>query len=427
MVSTNAAGPRTVRYGSVRPWVQALEVVTVEGQAGWTSRRTGTPSPGGQTEPAAIRMPDAFRRFEAGIAPEIRAVADLVRARFPRTRKNSSGYALDAFLESGDLVDLLVGAEGTLAAITTIDWRLDPIPAAHAALRISLRSLDDLGDVVPALTRLDPSAVELLDRTFLDLVRSSSAAIELPTWPSDAQAVLLVEFERENARAVRGVVGDAVRAVGPWAADVETALTAEEEHRLWRLRHAASPILVGLPESRRSMQVIEDGCVPLSRLGEYVGFIRRAAETRKLAVVIFGHAGDGNVHVNLLPELARADWPAQVAGLLDEVMAEVLRLGGTVSGEHGDGRLRAGFLEAQYGSEIMALFRRVKTAFDPHGILNPGVILDPDAPAIARLKTGAGAAPIPDDIAQALRAIEREGGYGRSRLEIADEVVGGRG
>jgi hypothetical protein len=130
------------------------------------------------------------------------------------------------------------------------------------------------------------------------------------------------------------------------------------------------------------------------------------------------------VHVNLLPELARADWPAQVAGLLDEVMAEVLRLGGTVSGEHGDGRLRAGFLEAQYGSEIMALFRRVKTAFDPHGILNPGVILDPDAPAIARLKTGAGAAPIPDDIAQALRAIEREGGYGRSRLEIADEGLG---
>ncbi|MEP6574802.1 MAG: FAD-binding oxidoreductase, partial [Gemmatimonadota bacterium] len=418
MVSTNAAGPRTLRYGSIRPWVRALEVVTTSGDHGWIRRRAeAVPGEPGMSDAALLEL-------EARLTSEIHPFASLISASFPRTRKNSSGYALDAFVESGDLVDLLIGSEGTLAAIITVDWRLDPIPAEHAALRISLRSLDDLGDAVPALARLGPSAIELLDRTFLELVRTSSRSVELPAWPTDTQAMLLVEFEGENTGSVRGLVGDAVRAVEPWAAEVETALTADEERRLWALRHAASPILVGLPETRRSMQVIEDGCVPLSRLAEYIGFIRRAADTRGLSVVIFGHAGDGNVHVNLLPELARVDWQTQVAGLMDEVMAEVIRLGGTVTGEHGDGRLRAGLLEAQYGAEVVTLFRKVKTAFDPNGILNPGVLLDPDAPAIARLKTGTGAAPIPGDIARALRDIERTGGYARVRMEVADEVAG---
>jgi glycolate oxidase len=168
------------------------------------------------------------------------------------------------------------------------------------------------------------------------------------------------------------------------------------------------------------MQVIEDGCVPLPRLGEYVRHIRKAAEAQELTVVIFGHAGDGNVHVNVLPELSRPDWRERVATLYDEVNARAISLGGTLSGEHGDGRLRTGWLERQYGPEIVGLFRRVKTAFDPHGIFNPGVILAPPSPAIRRLKVGSDAAVLPGDIAAALRAIEQTGGYARDRLELAD-------
>jgi FAD/FMN-containing dehydrogenase len=201
---------------------------------------------------------------------------------------------------------------------------------------------------------------------------------------------------------------------------VDAALSEADAKRLWEIRHAASPILAGLPETRRSLQVIEDGCVPVARVGEYIRFVRDAARARGLDVVIFGHAGDGHVHVNLLPELARDGWEREVASLLDEVTGEVVRLGGTPSGEHGDGRLRASLLERVYGTEIVELFRVVKNAFDPGAILNPGVIVPDGTAPIARLKAGAEAVPLPADIAAGLRQIERGGGYATPRLALAD-------
>jgi FAD/FMN-containing dehydrogenase len=418
MVSTNAAGARTVRYGPARSWVEALEIVTADGDVVWLDR--GATS--GTATPAGIA---AIDRFHRDAAPAIRAAAAVVAAKFPRTRKNTAGYALDAWLASGDDLDLFIGAEGTLGLITTIRWRLAPIPAARAGLRVALGRLDQLEDAVVALVALDPSAVELLDRTFLDLVREHSAAgREAVGVPEGTEAVLLVEFERDDATQLRGVVGDAVRAVKEFATDIATALTPEEEQQLWALRHAASPILASLPAERRSLQVIEDGCVPLARLGEYAAAIRAAARRWRMTVVIFGHAGDGHLHVNLLPEIAELDWPARVRGLYTEVSAAVFKLGGTVSGEHGDGRLRAPLLAAQYGPEVMNLFQQVKTAFDPDGIFNPGVKLPQGASPFRQLKVGLDAIQIPEDIALALREIERSGGYARSRVEIAEGKLG---
>jgi len=157
-------------------------------------------------------------------------------------------------------------------------------------------------------------------------------------------------------------------------------------------------------------------------MGEYIRAIREAAAVRGLAVVIFGHAGDGHIHVNLLPEVGRAGWEDAVAGLLDAVTDALVRFGGTPSGEHGDGRLRAGLLARIYGPEIVALFERVKRAFDPLGILNPGVILPSGDAPVSRLKVGAGAVALPEDIARELRRIEQRGDYARSRLELADGV-----
>lgn len=399
-VSCNAAGARTLRYGPVRRWVTALDVVTGAGET--LTLRRGLPAPD---------------RFERGTAPAIRAASGLIQSRFPRTSKNTCGYALDQYLLTGDLLDLFVGAEGTLGFITAVEWRLDRIPGSVGALRVDLPSLDVLGDAVEALLRASPSAVELLDRTFLDLVRGAQGA-HLP--PAGTEAVLLVEVERESDAAVRGAVGDAVRLVSPLALGVETALLGDEVQALWALRHAASPMLARQPVTRRSMQVIEDGCVPVPALGHYVRFVRESARARKLDVVLFGHAGDGHVHVNLLPDTTRAGWDAEVEALLQEVTDEVIHLGGTPSGEHGDGRLRARFVERVYGAEVMALFRQVKDAFDPEGVLNPGVKLPAGRSVLGPFKVGAAAAPLPADIEAELRRIEVEGGYANPRLEIAD-------
>lgn len=404
MVSTNASGARSVRYGSVRQWVRALDLITVEGESLHLER--GTPAP----EQVA-----AVRRFEATAAPAIRAAADLITRRFPHTRKNSSGYALDAWLASGDLLDLIIGSEGTLAIVTGITWQLDAEPAAVAALRVSLATLDQLGDAVQALLGHQPSAVEMLDRTFLEMVASQS-----PEFGDlhGLDAVLLVEFEGASAAEAHGAAQAAAGSVSRFATRVETALADGDVQHLWALRHAASPILAQLPDSHRSLQVIEDGCVPVARLGEYARAIRDAAARHRLEVVLFGHAGDGHLHCNLLVDTTAADWEARVAALLTDVTAAVVRLGGTLSGEHGDGRLRTPLLPAVYGAEVMELFRALKHAFDPHGILNPGVKLG-SAPPVARLKVGRNAAVIPADIARALRQIERDGGYATPRLELA--------
>src|SRR5207249_2243701 len=194
-------------------------------------------------------MRDAF-----ALAPDERRLID---ARFPRTRKNSSGYALDAFAESGDELDLLIGSEGTLAFITQIEWRLEPILPDVAGVALGFGELEALSDAVPYLLALNPSAVELLDRTILSFVEEAL--------PAGLACLLLVEFERETAMAARGVVGDAVRGLKHLTAHVETAVDRPGLERLWKVRTLASPALARLSETRRSLQVIEDGCVPIER------------------------------------------------------------------------------------------------------------------------------------------------------------------
>jgi FAD/FMN-containing dehydrogenase len=417
MVATNAAGARSVRYGSVRPWVEALSLMTAEGEI--LSLRRGATDVG-------ERSVQAVQRFARTARPQIRAAAPLVRTRFPHTRKNSSGYALDAYLQSGDVIDLIIGAEGTLGIVTEIEWRLSPVPSERAGLRMALRSLDQLSQLVESLLTLEPSVLELLDRSFLDLVESDAlAGAEIAF--AGAEAVLLVEFERDAADPLRVALESATALAKPLVQSVATAFTATAAERLWSIRHAASPILAGLPEDRRSLQVIEDACVPVPRVSEYIRGVRRAASARGLRVVIFGHAGDGHIHVNLLPDVTRSGWESAVASLLDEVTGLVVRLGGTPSGEHGDGRLRTSSLGRVYGSEIVQLFRLIKDSFDPLGIFNPGIILPSGEPPITRLKVGSNATPLPPDIAGALREIERTGGYGRSRLDIVGESgVGSR-
>jgi FAD/FMN-containing dehydrogenase len=411
MVATNAAGARSIRYGSVRRWVEALTLVTSGGET-VTLRRNQTDL--GRSGSAALI------RFAQDVAPALRRAAPLIAARFPRTRKNSSGYALDAYLASGDLLDLVIGAEGTLGIVSEIEWRLDATPPFRAGLRVALRSLDRLGDVVTALAFCQPSALELLDRTFLDLVAMNTLAGTGLGFRS-AEAVLLVELERDDAESLRHAVEEATARARPLADSVETAFSSATAERLWTLRHAASPILASLPEHRRSLQVIEDACVPVERMGEYIRAVRQAALSRELAIVMFGHAGDGHIHVNLLPELGRAGWEASVASLLSEVTETVIRLGGTPSGEHGDGRLRTEALARLYGPEILDLFRLVKHSFDPLGIFNPGIILPSGEPPLSRLKVGATAVPLPVDLQSSLREIERTGGYERCRLELAGE------
>jgi FAD/FMN-containing dehydrogenase len=194
---------------------------------------------------------------------------------------------------------------------------------------------------------------------------------------------------------------------------------------LWAVRRAASTRLAALGPSLRSLQVIEDGCVGIEQLAEYLAGIRQAADRLGFQVVLFGHAGDANVHANVLADGGRPDLADALTQLFSEVNRAVIGLGGTPAGEHGDGRLRATLLERVYGWEMTQLFHQLKRTFDPKGVLNPGVKLSDRADSpIASLKVGAEAVPIPADIEAGLRWIEQHGGYATSRLCLADDPSG---
>lgn len=404
MASTNAAGSHSLRYGAMRPWVESLDCVFADGSRGEVRR--GAPAP--DLEPV--------RRFLA-IADELRDAEHAAPSRHAGVRKDSSGYGLAAYASSGDLVDLLVGSEGTLVLIVGLELRLAPLMPFTASILGAFNALDDAVLAASGAREAGASACELIDRTFLDVARSGGFPVPAP---ETAESVLLAEVDGESREAcveAIAAVDASFRSAG--ATTVTVALDEGTQHAMWELRHAASPILSRLDPSLKSMQFIEDGCVPPDRLGDYVRGVRAALKAHDTRGVIFGHAGDAHVHVNPLVDVRRADWRERVDGLLRDVTALVAELGGTVAGEHGDGRLRAPLLPRVWPAASLERFAAVKRAFDPDGLLNPGAKLPLKGDsAVDDVKYDPALPPLPPSARHALATVERDRAYARSRLDL---------
>jgi hypothetical protein len=199
---------------------------------------------------------------------------------------------------------------------------------------------------------------------------------------------------------------------------------------LWDLRHAASPSLARLDPTLKSMQFIEDAAVPLARLADYLRGVRAILDHHQVRGVIFGHAADAHIHVNPLVDVSRADWRARAEGILDETTDLVARLGGTLSGEHGDGRLRTPLLDRVWDERARREFAVVKRSFDPRGILNPGVKVPADrsaGPLGGPVKYDPSLSPLPAAAQAALDRVERERVYARLRLDLLAEADAGDG
>jgi FAD/FMN-containing dehydrogenase len=410
MASTNSSGAHTLRYGSMRAWVEALDCVFADGSRAEVRRGEAPPD----VEPV--------RRFLAA-AESLLPAERMTPSRHAGVRKESSGYGLAAYAESGELVDLLVGSEGTLALIVGLELRLTPRLPATASVLGAFDTLDAAVIAAGTARAAGVSACELLDRTFLDVARRGGASVPVP---EHTEAVLLAEVEGSSAAECSIAAADLERSFrASGASTVTLALDAPTEHAMWELRHAASPILSRLDPSLKSMQFVEDGCVPPERLAEYVQGVRAALDARGIRGVIFGHAGDAHVHVNPLVDVRQPDWRVRVNALLDDVTALAARLGGTISGEHGDGRLRAPLLDRVWPAKTLARFAAVKHAFDPDGLFNPGAkVALPGAHAVDRVKYDPMLPPLPESARAALATVERERAYARPRLQLLDESAG---
>lgn len=407
MVGTNAAGARTLRFGATRPWVMGLHCVFDDGASAWIRR--------GEAPPLEI---PAVARLVAAL-DSLRTHANLSALSHPGVRKESSGYGIAAALApNGHLVDLLVGSEGTLAFFTEIELALIPVAGATATVLATFSSLEAATSCAVEASDAGASACELLDRTFLRIAASGGET----GVSADAEAVLLIEVEgadQHSANDALMTVTRSCRAHG--ATDVATALDPHAEHELWALRHAASPILSRLAPKLRSMQFIEDSCVPSVHYPAYVRGVRAALDRQEMVGVIFGHAGDAHAHVNPLVDVTRAGWRDRVRAILDEVCALTAQFGGTLAGEHGDGRLRAPLLSRVWNDEARAAFANIKAAGDPAGVLNIGckIALAGDQ-AIGELRHDPDAPPLEPEARATLDVIERERGWARFRLAAGD-------
>jgi FAD/FMN-containing dehydrogenase len=409
MVSTNASGAHTLRYGSTRAWVNALDCVFSDGDRETITR--------GETAPRRVA---AIARFLRDAHGEVVAMDKRRPIVHSGVRKESSGYAVHDYATRADLVDLLVGSEGTLVIIVGIQLTLAPLPAATSSVLGSFSSLEEATAAAMMAGDTGASACELLDRTFLAYAANAPAASDsLRNLMKDSAAILLAEVEGENAEDAAARAQDlAIAFKGAGAKDVDVALTPEREHDLWELRHAASPILAALDQST-SMQFIEDGAVPLPRLPEYIEGVRQALAARDVRGVIFGHAGDAHVHVNPLVDVAEPDWREKVHGLLDDVVALTARLGGTLTGEHGDGRLRTPLLDRVWHKDALRAFALVKKAFDPANIFNPGVKVPlPGQKPIEDIKYDPSLPLLPGEARAALDRVVKTRAYDRLRLSL---------
>jgi FAD/FMN-containing dehydrogenase len=409
MVSTNAAGPHSLRYGSTRPWVNAIDCVFSDGDRAIITR--------GEEAPKRIAAITRFLRDVHGAIVSSDTRRPILHL---GVRKESSGYAIHDYAEKADLVDLLVGSEGTLAIIVSVQLKLSPLPAATSSLLGTFSSLEDATVAATKAVESGASACELLDRTFLAYAAAARSGDEkFKKQMEGTAAILLAEVEADNAdAAAEGVKRLAKAFKDSGAREVDVALTPEAEHDLWQLRHAASPILSEL-EHNTSMQFIEDGAVPLSKLPDYIQGVRNALAKREVSGVIFGHAGDAHVHVNPLIDVRRPDWRRTVSDLLDDVVGLTARLGGTLTGEHGDGRIRTPLLKRVWHKDAISAFALIKSAFDPSNIFNAGVKVPlPQQKAITDIKYDPSLPPLPEKARAALDDLVKARAYDRFRLSL---------
>ena len=267
-----------------------------------------------------------------------------------------------------DLTRLLVGSEGTLGIVTKAILKLIPFPETAATILAFFRSNHDGSSAVAGIIRerITPCAMELMDRTAIDCVREEA---DLPV-PDDAGCALLIEVDgpRESVSMEADRVEQACRQYG--AIEVSRAGDAQGRERLWTLRRSISPAL----RKVNPVKINEDIVVPRSRLPEMMAFLADVASRRNLKIVNFGHAGDGNVHVNVMISGTDEEERRRADEAVSEIFSKTVALGGTISGEHGIGISKAPFLEMEVGPLGVSVMKRLKNCFDPNGILNPGKI-----------------------------------------------------
>jgi len=378
MVANNACGPHATAWGRTSDNIVSLECIDGQGR-----RFTATTS-----HDSALRdVPGLASLIDTNLAP--------IRTQLGRFKRQVSGYSLEHLTPEGgrNLAAMLTGTEGTLVLILSVTVRLVPLPDAPVLAALGYRSMIEAADDVPALLAHSPLAVEGMDRRLVDVVRAHKGPGAVPALP-EGEGWLLVEVGAPDEDVTASL--ERARALCADSAAIDTVVypPGDQASALWRIRADGAGLGGRTPPDgagggdQQAWPGFEDAAVPPENLGAYLRDFTALMEEFDIDGLLYGHFGDGCVHVRLAMPLETPEGVAHSRAFLQSAARICAAHGGSVSGEHGDGRARGELLRFMYSPEMLDLFARVKHVFDPDNLLNPGVLAAPmdEAEAASRAR-----------------------------------------
>ena len=425
MIGNNACGNRALGYGRTSDNVTAMNLLTADGGA--LQATTGVPGVPGAAGAPILVGDDAL----------VQRLTDLTDAHLADIRthlgtfgRQVSGYALEHLLpERGrDVGRMLVGSEGTLAVVTQARVRLVTDPPATCLVALGFADIYAAGDVAASLKDLGAVAAEGIDSRIVGVTRRRRGPAHVPELPG-GQAWLFVEVTGEDAAAARAAA-ERVRQQVP-ALDARVVTDPVEARALWRIREDGAGLAGRSPRDRPAHAGWEDAAVPPARMGDYLRDFDALLAEHDVTGLPYGHFADGCLHIRLDLDLDTPGAEGRYRAFVEDAADLVARHGGSLSGEHGDGRARSALLPRMYPQQIIDLFALVKRAFDPDGLLNPGVLVDP-APAeadlrIPRARRVTTSLPLafsyPEDDGNLTQAVHRCTGVGKCRAAGTSSTV----
>jgi FAD/FMN-containing dehydrogenase/Fe-S oxidoreductase len=391
MVGNNSAGMRSIVYGTTADQILSLRCVLASGE---TVELRSLPR---EEAKRRARHADTEARLLRGALGIGEWYADEIKQRFPRMIRRVSGYGLDALVdpETVDLTRLVCGSEGTLAVVTRAGFRLAELPPQRALASLEFDSLAAAARATVELLKLGPSALEMLDDVALGRAQASTAYAGSTRFvQGDPKALLLVEWSGTEEELDQRFAGLEEIARGVGALHATPLRTKGEMQATVKLRKSILPLLLGTTEREKPVAFVEDAAVPPDRLEEFIERFEEIVEKNGTWACFYGHASVGCLHVRPALDTSDPDGVSRMRRIAEGVADLVVDCGGSLSGEHGDGLARSEFLERMYGPEILRAFSEMKALFDPEGVLNPGVIVDPP-PMDRQLRIGPGRRRLP--------------------------------
>lgn len=383
MIANNSCGAHSIITGRTVDHVLSLETVLSDG-----SVCTWGPDSKVQNNPLA-------RRGAETLATVARTHAEQIATRYPRVMRRNSGYGLDRLRLDADRLNteaVLCGSEGTLAIVTAATLNLLPLPRHKVLMVVHYESVPAALASVPRILTHKPAAVELVDKLLLDATRNNPVMAR-KRWflQGDPHALLAVELFDDDADRLRKRLDNLVADLQAHALGYAWPILAEAaaQQDVWEVRKAGLGLLMSKPGDDQPCAFVEDTAVDPARLHDFIKrFSELLAEEDVPQVGYYAHASVGCLHVRPVLNLKRQEGVDRLRRIGERVSSLVLEFGGTMTAEHGDGIIRSAWLEKMFGPELVDAFRRIKEAFDPQNILNPGKIVDP-LPLEANLRYGA--------------------------------------